>query len=109
MTPRGGGDKTASEDNTSAAEGLGGTAPTETGNGGPGLSGPQPSTAPETQTAPESSERPPAREGASIPTATSANPEVPNTMVDALESASILEEHHTVMGTVAERIQSAKS
>ena len=104
------GNKTAPEGNTSAADGLGGAAPTETGNGGPGLSSPQPNTAPETQMAPGSDEKPPAKAGGvHIPIVTSANPEAPNTMVDALQSASILEEHRTLMGTVAERIQSAKS
>ena len=101
-----GGDLTAPEGNTSAAEGLGGTNPPETGDGGPGQSNPQPHTTPETHTAPESSERPPAGEGGA---ATSANPEAPNTTADALRSASVLDEHRIVMGTVAEKIQSAKS
>ena len=47
--------------------------------------------------------------GAPILAATSMNPEVPNTLRDELQSASILEEHHTLMGTVAEKIQSTKS
>ena len=37
------------------------------------------------------------------------NPEAPNMLRDGLQSASILEEHHTLMGTVVEKIQFAKS
>ena len=41
--------------------------------------------------------------------ATSMNLEVPNTLRDKVQSASILEEHCTLMGTVAEKLQSTKS
>ena len=44
-----------------------------------------------------------------IPPVTSVQPEAPNTLLEALRSASIVEEHRTLMGTVAERIQSVKS
>ena len=40
---------------------------------------------------------------------TSVHPEAPDTLLEALRSASIVEEHRTLMGTVVERIQSAKS
>ena len=40
---------------------------------------------------------------------TSMNPEAPDMLRDELRSASILEEHRTLMGTVAKKIQSAKS
>nr|XP_020155682.1 neurofilament heavy polypeptide-like [Aegilops tauschii subsp. strangulata] len=40
--------KTAPEGNTSPVKGTGGTTPVGTGDGGPGLSGPQPNTVPET-------------------------------------------------------------
>ena len=40
---------------------------------------------------------------------TSVHPEAPDALLEALQSASIVEEHHTLMGTVVERIQSAKS
>ena len=40
---------------------------------------------------------------------TSVQPEAPDTLMEALRSASIVEEHRTLMGTVVERIQSAKS
>ena len=72
--------------------------------------GSQPDAIPETNTAPESSRRPPsAGGGVPVPPATSVQPEVPNTLLAALESASIVEEHHTLMGMMIEKIQSAES
>ena len=60
--------------------------------------------------APESNQQPPPREGkAAIPAATSTNPEAPNMLMDALQSASVLEEHRTLMGMVVEKVHSAKS
>ena len=47
--------------------------------------------------------------GVPILAATSMNPEAPNMLRDGLRSAYISEEHRTLMGTVAEKIQSAKS
>ena len=47
--------------------------------------------------------------GTAIPAATSTNAEAPNMLMDALQSASVLEEHRTLMGTVVEKVQSAKS
>ena len=47
--------------------------------------------------------------GASTPPATSVNPEAPDTLVEALQSASIVEEHRTLMGAVVEKVRSAKS
>ena len=40
---------------------------------------------------------------------TSTNPEAPNTMAGALQSAFVQEKHRTLTGTVSEKIQSAKS
>ena len=40
---------------------------------------------------------------------TSAHPEAPDTLLEALQGASIIEEHHTLMGAVIEKIQSAES
>ena len=40
---------------------------------------------------------------------TSVHPEAPDTLLEALRSASIVEEHRTLMGTVVERMQSAKN
>ena len=44
-----------------------------------------------------------------IPPVTSVQPEAPDTLLEALRSASIIEEHRTLMGAVIEKIQSAKS
>ena len=82
----------------------------ETGNGGHIQFGPQPNTIPETYTATESRKQPPSKEGgAPIPPVTSVHPEAPDTLLEALRSASIVKEHRTLMGTVIERIQFAKS
>ena len=40
---------------------------------------------------------------------TSTNPKAPNTLMEALRCASIMEEHRTLMGVVVEKVQSAKS
>nr|XP_040258220.1 tropomyosin alpha-1 chain-like [Aegilops tauschii subsp. strangulata] len=61
--------------------------------------------------APGSDEQPPPKErgGASAPSATSINPEAPNALEEALQGASIVEEHRTLMGAVMEKVQSAKN
>ena len=82
----------------------------ETGNGGHIQFGPQPNTVSEAYTALEPGEQPPSREGGvPTPPVTSVQPEAPDTLLKALRGASIVEEHHTLMGTVIERIQSATS
>ena len=43
------------------------------------------------------------------PSATSINPEAPDILMEALRRASVMEEHRTLMGTVVEKVQSAKS
>ena len=40
---------------------------------------------------------------------TSVHPEAPDTLLEALRGASIVEEHRTLMGMVIEMIQSTKS
>ena len=40
---------------------------------------------------------------------TSVHPEAPDTLLGALRSASIDEEHHTIMSAVIQKVQSAKS
>ena len=98
------------EGKTSTAGHMGEQIPMETGDGGHFQFGPQPNTIPETYTAPESGNHPPSKEGgAPIPPVTSVHPEAPDTLLEALQSASIVEEHRTLMGTVVERVQSAKS
>ena len=44
-----------------------------------------------------------------IPPVTYVQPEAPDALMEALRSASIIEEHRPLMGMVVERIQSAKS
>ena len=61
----------------------------------------QPDAIPETNTAPESSRRPPsAGGGVPVPPAISIQPEVPDALLVALKSASIVDEHRALMGVV---------
>ena len=84
--------------------------PPETSDQGHIQFGPQPSTVPETYAAPEPRKQPSSKGGgAPIPPVTSVQPEAPDTLMEALQSASIVEEHRTLMGTVVERIQFVKS
>lgn len=102
--------KVAPEGDIPATGNMGESTPMETDDGGHAQFGPQPNIIPETHTAPESGEQPPSKEGgAQIPSATSVNPEAPDTLVEALQSAVIVEEHHTLMGMVVERVRSTKS
>ena len=82
----------------------------ETGGGGYVQFSPEPNAVPETYTAPEFSQQPPSLEGGvPIPPVTSVQPKAPDTLLEALRSASIVEEHRTLMGAVIEKIQSVKS
>ena len=94
--------KTAPEGDTSVFQGPGHAAPSGTNNKGPGLSGLQP------ETTLGLSKHIPSK-GARTPTTASRNPEAPDTLMDMLQHKSISEEHHTLMGTVVERILSARS
>ena len=71
-------------------------------NEGPGLSGFQPTMILET------GERVPSKDGRA-PTAASGDPAAPDMLRDMPQKASVSEEQRTLMGTVAERILSAKS
>ena len=44
-----------------------------------------------------------------IPPVTSSQPEAPDNLLEALQGASILDEHRILMGMVVERVQSVKS
>ena len=94
--------KTTPQGETSAAQGPGCAVLTGTNNKGPGLSGLQP------ETTLGSSEHIPSK-GVHTSAAASRNPEAPDTLMDILQHASVSEEHHTLMGTVLERVRSAKS
>ena len=94
--------KTRPEGDTSAAQGPGCSAPTGTNNRSPGLSDIQP------EMTQRSSEHIPLK-GVCIPTAASRDPEASDTLMDILRHAPVSEEHHTLMGTIVERVLSAKS
>ena len=66
--------------------------------------GPQPDTVLETNTVPDSGKQPPSTEGgAPIPPVTSVHPKAPDTLLEALQRVSIVEEHRTLMGGVIEK------
>lgn len=44
-----------------------------------------------------------------VPPVTSVQPETPDNLLEALRGASIVDEHRVLMGTVIEKVQSAKS
>ena len=99
------------EVNTSGTEDLGEAAPMTTDGGDPQYSRAQPNTIPETNMAPGSDKQPPLKDGggAAAPSAASINPEAAHALEEALQSASVMEEHRTLMGAVMEKVQSAKS
>ena len=79
-------------------------------SGGHLESGPKPDTILEIHKVPESDRQPPPTGGGMpAPPATSIQPEVPDTLLDALKGASIVDEHRALMGAVIEKIQSAES
>ena len=71
--------------------------------------GPQPNTAPEPPMVPDSGRRPPSKRGKTPKPVTSVQPEAPDNLLGALRSASIDEEHRTIMSAVVQKVQSAKS
>ena len=102
--------KAAPGGQTSGTGPMGEKAPMSVIGGGHLEFGPQPDAIPETDTAPESGRQPPSTGGgAPVPLATSAQPEVPDTLSAALKSASIVDELRALIGAVIEKIQSAES
>ena len=71
--------------------------------------GAQPNTAPDPPTDPSSGRRSPSKEGETPVPVTSVHPEAPGNLLEALRNASIDEEHRTIMSTVIQKVQSAKS
>ena len=59
--------------------------------------------------APDSGKRSPVKGGQPSVRVSSVQPEALNNLLEALHSASIEEEHRTIMSAVAEKVQSAKS
>ena len=58
---------------------------------------------------PESGRRPLRKKGKPTTPVTSVQPEAPDNLLEALNGASIDEEHRTVMSVVIQKVQSAKS
>ena len=70
---------------------------------------PQPNTTPEPPMVPDSGWRPPSKRGKTPVPVTSVHPEAPDNLLGVLRSASIDEEHHTIMSAVVQKVQSVKS
>ena len=68
-----------------------------------------PDLAPEPIVASESGGRPLRKKGKTATPATSVQPEVPDNLLEALNGASIEEEHRTIMSAVIQKVQLAKS
>ena len=72
-------------------------------------SGFKPDTAPESSTVPDHGRRTPSKRSKPSEPAASVQPEVPDNLLEVLDDASIDEGHHTIMSTVIQKVQSAKS
>ena len=72
-------------------------------------SGSDPDTVPESSTIPDRGRRTPSKRSKPYEPASSVQPEVPDNLLEVLEGASIDEEHRTIMSTVIQKVQSAKS
>ena len=59
--------------------------------------------------APESGGRPLRKKGKTMTPAASVQPEAPDNLLEALNGASIEEEHRTIMSAVIQKVQLAKS
>ena len=57
----------------------------------------------------ESGGRPLHKKGKTVTPATSVQPEAPDSLLEALNGASIKEEHRTIMSAVIQKVQLAKS
>ena len=68
-----------------------------------------PDSAPEPIVAPESGGRPLHKKGKTVTSTATAQPEAPDNLLEALNGASIEEEHRTVMSAVIQKVQLAKS
>ena len=72
-------------------------------------SGSRPDTAPEPSKVPESGGGPPSKRSKSAMPVAPVQPEAPDNMLEALQGASIDEEHRAIMSAVVQKVQSAKS
>ena len=67
-------------------------------------SGPRPDTAPEPSKVPESGGGPPSKRSKSTVPASPVQPEAPDNMLEALQGASIDEEHRAIMSAVVQKV-----
>ena len=88
---------------------MGGKIPMDHADGSHNKSGSPPVTVPEPPQVPDSSGQPLAKEGEPAVPMTSAQPGASDNLLEVLRSASIDEEHRTLMSTVIEKVRSAKS
>ena len=72
-------------------------------------SGFEPNTALESITVPDRGRKTPSKRSKPSEPAASVQPEVPDNLLEVLDGASIDEEHRTIMSTVIQKVQSAKS
>ena len=72
-------------------------------------SGLKPDTVPESSMIPDRGRRAPSKRSKPSEPAASVQPEVPDNLLEVLDGASINEEHRTIMNTVIQKVQSAKS
>ena len=72
-------------------------------------SGPVPDSVPEPTEVPKSGRQPLRKKGKTATPAASVQPEAPDNLLEALNGATIDEEHRTVMSAVIQKVQSAKS
>ena len=72
-------------------------------------SGPRPDSAPEPSVVPESCRWPLRKKGKTATPVASVQPEAPDSLLEALNGASIDEAHRTIMSVVIQKVQSAKS
>ena len=68
-----------------------------------------PDSIPEPAVVPESGRRPLRKKGKTVTPAASIKPEAPDNLLEALNGASIEEEHRTIMSAVIQKVQLAKS
>ena len=69
----------------------------------------EPDSAPEPSVVPESDRRPLHKKGETATPVNSVQPEAPDNLLEALNGASINEEHRTIMSVVIQKVQSANS
>ena len=100
--------RAAPQDDSRTAGYMGEKTPTKTDGAGRVLFDPQPDSIPETYTAPESGKRPFPKGGGVLPVS-SVQPEAPDHLLEALQGASIVDEHRAHMGTVVEKVPSVKN